>query len=74
SDHVFGHDYRRLKARLGPKAAKCAMAPKMAIIYFHMRTKKEAFNPEIVRLNQTKLKEKRMKSLEQQLAALKKAA
>ncbi|MEM0941754.1 MAG: hypothetical protein AAGI25_18495 [Bacteroidota bacterium] len=50
------------------------MAPKMAIIYFHMMTKKEAFNPEIFRLNQTRFKEKRIKSLEQQLAALKKAA
>ncbi|MEM8938191.1 MAG: hypothetical protein AAGC64_02465 [Bacteroidota bacterium] len=50
------------------------MARKMAILYFHMRTKKEAFNPEIVRLNQTKFKEKRSKRLEQQLAALKKAA
>lgn len=74
SDNVFGHYYRRLKSRLGPKAAKCAMARKMAIIYFNMVTKQQEFNPEVFHANQSRFKEKRIKFLEQQLADLKEAA
>ncbi len=74
SDNVFGHYYRRLKSRLGPKAAKCAMARKMAIIYYNMVTKQQEFNPELFEENQSKFKEKRIKFLEQQLSDLKKIA
>ena len=74
SDNPFGHYYRRLKSRLGPKAAKCAMARKMAIVYYNMVTKQQEFNPEIFEENQARFKEKRIKFLEQQLADLKKVA
>jgi transposase len=74
SDNAFGHYYRRLKSRIGPKAAKCAMARKMAIVYFNMVTKKQEFNPELFEENQTRFKEKRIKFLELQLAELKNVA
>ena len=74
SDNVFGHYYRRLKSRIGPKAAKCAMARKMAIIYFNMVTKHQEFDPAVFEENQSRFKEKRIKYLEQQLADLKHAA
>ncbi len=74
SQNALGDCYRRLKSRIGPKAAKCAMARKLSIIYFNMVTKQEAFNIELFEQHQTKFKEKRIKSLEIQLADLKKVA
>lgn len=74
SDNAFGHYYRRLKSRLGPKAAKCAMARKMAIVYYTMVTKQQEFNPELFEENQERFKAKRIKFLEQQLADLKRVA
>ncbi len=74
SKNAMGDNYRRLKSRIGPKAAKCAMARKMAIIYYHMVTRKEAFNIELYEKQQAKFKEKRIKILEAQLAGLKDAA
>ncbi len=74
SDNIFGHYYRRLKSRLGPKVAKCAMARKMAAIYFNMVTKQKEFDPNLFEVNQSKFKEKRIKFLEQQLAQLKSVA
>ena len=74
SKNAMGDNYRRLKSRIGPKAAKCAMARKMGIIYYHMVTKKEAFNIELYEKQQTMFKDKRIKFLEAQLADLKKIA
>jgi len=74
SNNAMGDCYRRLKSRIGPKAAKCAIARKMSIIYFNMVTKKEAFNIELFEQNQAKFKEKRIKFLENQLADLKQVA
>lgn len=71
SKNAMGDSYRRLKSRIGPKAAKCAMARKMAIIYYHMVTKKEAFNIGLYEKQQTMFKNKRIKFLEAQLAELK---
>ncbi|MCD4736575.1 MAG: transposase, partial [Bacteroidales bacterium] len=71
SKNAMGDSYRRLKSRIGPKAAKCAMARKMAIIYYHMVTKKEAFNLGLYEKQQTMFKDKRIKFLEAQLADLK---
>ena len=50
------------------------MARKLAIIYYHMVTKKEAFNIELYEKQQTMFKDKRIKFLEAQLADLKKIA
>lgn len=74
SDSPLGHCYRRLKSRMGPKAAKCAMARKLAVICFNMVTKKEAFNMELFEQHQAAFKEKRIKSLEKQLFDLKEVA
>lgn len=74
SKNAMGDNYRRLKSRIGPKAAKCAMARKLAIIYYHMVTKKEAFNIEHYENQQAVFKDKRIKFLEAQLADLKKVA
>ncbi len=70
----MGDYYRRMKSRLGPKSAKCAVARKLAIIYYHMVTKKVPFNIELLDKHQAKFKEMRIKSLEKQLADLKEVA
>jgi transposase len=74
SDNALGDSYRRLKSRMGPKSAKCAMARKLAIIYYTMVTKKEEFNIELLKSHQSSFKEKRIKFLENQLADLKSVA
>lgn len=70
SDNALGDCYRRLKSRMGPKSAKCAMARKLAIIYYNMVTNKEEFNIELLELHQKSFKEKRIKFLRSQLADL----
>ena len=70
----MGDFYRRMKSRLGPKAAKIALARKMAIIYYHMVTKKVPFNIEMFEQNQARFKANRIKFLEKQLADLQKIA
>ncbi len=74
SDNALGDSYRRLKSRMGPKSAKCAMARKLAIIYYTMVTKKEEFNIELLNSHQSSFKKKRIKFLENQLAELKSVA
>lgn len=74
SDNALGDSYRRLKSRMGPKSAKCAMARKLAIIYYTIVTKKEEFNIELLKSHQSSFKEKRIKFLENQLADLKSVA
>ena len=74
SDNALGDCYRRLKSRMGPKSAKCAMARKLAIIYYTMVTRKQEFNVELLNLHQRSYKEKRIKFLENQLAELKNVA
>lgn len=74
SNNAMGDYYRRLKSRIGPKAAKCAMARKMAIIYYNMVTKREAFNIELFEQHQALFKQKRIRFLENQLAELKQVA
>lgn len=71
SDNALGDCYRRLKSRMGPKAAKCAMARKLAVIYYNMITKKEEFNIELLEQHQKSFKQKRIKYLESQLIELK---
>jgi transposase len=74
SDNAMGDCYRRMKSRLGPKAAKCAIARKMAIIYYHMVTRKQEFNIELFEQNQATYKKSRIQFLEKQLAELKSVA
>ncbi len=74
SKNAFGDHYRRLKSRMGPKAAQCAMARKIAIVYYNMVTRKQEFNIELFEKNQNAYKEKRIKFLEKQLLHLKEVA
>jgi transposase len=74
SDNPMGDYYRRLKSRVGAKAAKCAVARKLAIYYYQMVTKKEEFNVELFEQHQSAFKEKRIKYLEKQLFELKEVA
>ena len=70
SDHALGDYYRKMKARLGPKGAKCALARKILIIYYHMVTKKEPFNIDFYHEQQENNKQKRIQHLKRQLAHL----
>ncbi len=59
---------------MGPKAAQCAMARKIAIVYYNMVIRKQEFNIELFEKNQNAFKEKRIKFLENQLSQLKEVA
>ena len=74
SDNALGNYYRRMKARLGPKGAKCAVARKMLVIYYHMVTNKQPFNIELFEQQQQMNKQKRIVFLRKQLADLETAA
>ena len=74
SNNAFGDYYRRMRARLGPKGAKCAVARKMLIIYYHMVTNKQSFNIELFEQQQKKNNQKRIMFLKKQLAELETAA
>ena len=74
SNNAFGDYYRRMRARLGPKGAKCAVARKMLIIYYHMVTNKQPFNIELFEQQQKKNNQKRIMFLKKQLAELEAAA
>lgn len=65
-------DYaRKMKSRLGKKAAVPAIAHKLAIIIYTMIKEKRSYNQEIMANNQEIWKEKRIKYLEKQLNQLK---
>ncbi|MCP3926537.1 MAG: IS110 family transposase [Desulfobacterales bacterium] len=74
SENPLGDLYRKKKSQLGPKGAKCVVARKLAVIYFHMMTKKEPFNIEFYQKQQIKNKQNRIKHLEKQIAELKDVA
>jgi len=71
---AIGDYYRRLKSRLGPKVAKCALARKLAIIFFQMIKKKEPFTIKLFEKHKAIFKANRIKYLEKQLNDLKKVA
>lgn len=74
STNPMGDYYRRMKSKIGPKAAKCAVARKLGIIFFYMVTQKVPFNIELFEQHQAKFKARRIKLLEMQLANLKNVA
>ena len=74
SQNPLGDFYRRIKARQGPGKATVATARKIAVIYYHMVSKKEGFNPSLLLEYQEKYKKKKIRALEQRLAFLKGAA
>ena len=70
SDNALGDYYRKMKARLGPKGGKCALARKILIIYYHMVTNREPFNIQYFDVQQQHNKQKRIQHLQRQLSHL----
>jgi len=70
SDNPLGDCFRRLKARIGPKAAKCAMARKLAVILYQMIINQKMFDVSVFEQHQKHYKEKRIKALQKQLDEL----
>ena len=66
----LGDFYRRIRAKGGPGKAVVATARKLAIIYYEMVSKKEAFNPKAMEDFQKKQKENKIKMLKRKLAHL----
>jgi transposase len=70
SENPLGNYYRRIKAKAGAGKAVVATARKLAIIYYMMVSKKEAFNPKAMEDHQEKYKEKKIRQLKRKLALL----
>lgn len=74
SKSSLGDYARKMKSRLGKKAAVTAIAHKLALIIYTMMKEKLPYNPQITLNNQEQWKAKRIKYLEKQLLKLKSAA
>lgn len=70
AQNYFGDLYRRWQARLGSPKAISAMAHKLARILWHLLKYKEPFNPEVFRLEEEKMKRKKLARLQNMAAAL----
>lgn len=73
SKSPLGDYYRRIKSKAGPGKAVVATARKLAIIYYKMVLKREAFNPQALEDYQKKYKEQKISHLEKKIALLKAA-
>jgi len=68
-------DYaRKMRSRLGKRAAVVAIAHKLALIIYTMIKEKRPYNPQVTSNNQEQWKAKRIKYLEKQLLRLKNVA
>lgn len=70
AQNYFGDLYRRWKARLGTPKAITAMAHKLARILWHLFKYRQAFNPEVFRKEEEKMKRKKLARLHNTAAAL----
>lgn len=70
SQNALGDYYRRIKSGSGAAKATVATARKLAIIYYKMVSKKEAFNPNALMEYQQKYKEKKINQLKRKIALL----
>jgi transposase len=70
SKSPLGDHYRRIRAKAGAGKAVVATARKLAVIYYKMITKKEAFNPKAMEEYQRKYKEKKINQLKKKIALL----
>lgn len=70
SKSPLGDFYRRIRAKAGAGKAVVATARKLAIIYYEMVLKKEAFNPNALMEYQEKYKQKKINQLKKRLALL----
>ncbi len=74
SKSPLGDYYRKMRAKLGGKAAVVATAHKMARIIYKMLSEKIEYNPTIIQGTQQKYNEQKIKRLESQIEKLKKQA
>jgi transposase len=70
SKSPIGDYYRRIRAKAGAAKAVVATARKIAIIYYKMVDKNEAFNPKAIEDFQQKYKEKKINQLKKKIAQL----
>lgn len=70
SQNALGDYYRRIKSASGAAKATVATARKLAIIFYKMVSKKEAFNPNALLEYQQKYKEKKINQLKRKIALL----
>lgn len=70
SKSPLGDFFRRIRAKSGAPQAVVATARKLAIIYYMMVSKKEAFNPAALLDVQQKNKEKKINQLRKKIAKL----
>ena len=70
AQNYFGELYRRWKARLGGPKAITAMAHKLARILWHLLKFRQAFNPEVFRTEEEKMRRKKLARLQNTAAAL----
>lgn len=62
----LGDFYRRIKVRLGPKAANTATAHKLARIIYHLLTTKEPYDEAVFNKVEERFKQKRLRRLQQE--------
>ena len=74
SKSPLGDYYRKMRARLGGKGAVVATAHKLARIIYTMLSTKREFNVGLIKENEIKSNEDKIKKLEKQIERLKKAA
>ena len=70
AQNYFGELYRRWKARLGTPKAITAMAHKLARIVWHLLKHRQAFNPDVFRKEEEKMRRKKLARLQNTAAAL----
>jgi transposase len=70
AQNYFGDLYRRWKARLGTPKAITAMAHKLARILWHLFKYRQAFDPEVFRKEEEKMRRKKLARLHHTAAAL----
>lgn len=70
SKDYLGECFRRWKARLGTPKAITAMAHKLARILWHLIKYKQAYDPTVWAVAEQKLRQKKIKRLQQNAAAL----
>jgi len=59
----LGETYRRLKYRLSPAQVNTALAHKLARIFYHMVTTKEAYNEAVFEIETERIKQKKLNRL-----------
>jgi len=70
----LGDYYRRIRIYAGAPKAIVAVARKLAVIYYHMMTSGQTFNPVELEKSQKKYNEQKIKQLERKLEKLKNAS